>query len=1068
MERRRQSLIVLSKIQAPQIKIKTLKRQHLLDLLSRNLNKKIILLCAGAGYGKTTLLSQFISSKRIPYVYYQLEKGDAEPVVFFSYLIAGIRKIKPKFGKKIEMLSRVFNHPQKYLDIIVGTFINEVVENIKDDLYLILEDYHSLEQSIVIDKILAYLLAHIPSRLHIIVTSRAVPSISLSRLRARGELLELKTHHLRFTKYEILRLFKEMYDIPLKESELKWIEEHSEGWPTSLRLMIQSADYLEGVKSSGHVRRVLDSYYQSRHNLFNYFAQEIYNQESNDVKQFLVDCSVLDWLTPGVCDAVTRRRNSARILSKLTSRNAFLFRIPGQGFRFHNLFSDFLRSKLSDIHKEKRINLRAGSFYFRNEKYEESLKFYLKAGEYKKSASIIEKIGFDIIERGRSGALCSYVEQIPSSIRNRRAELIMAYAQGLIHIGRSEEARSNYFRAAKIFKRKRSNWVKYADALYELGGISLNQSRLRAAKSLFEKALDVCPKKSHLTRAGILNSLGFVYTEIGGKKLEEAPKYFQKGLRIAQRNLFNDVEASILNNWAMSEWRAGNLNQAYLKLSTVMNLLKEDFTPHCGAGFYNASRLSLLLGHKKEARSMLDAGMKICGPYNDVWSMGALWKGYALLYQELGDFEKARQNIVKALEVYEKLGVVMLIVTALNEMCKINIATDELLEAEKNISAIWWFKKNKDDAEAISPLLTEAKLRIMQGKIDKAEGIIQEALKLAQRFQHIFDTFLIYIELSLIHHLQGKEDRALFALKQAIEISHAKGYDYLLSEKLKKEEWMLQVIRRESIEKSYIISVIRKSELDIHWVDAFLFGRPKVLIDDCAVADRSWKTIKAKKLFFFLLLHKHEAVSNESLIEVFWHDSSFSTGRYNLRKTVQYIRHALKNVLNNKDLIVSSKGLYQISSKVSVWLDIEAFEHLAKKARQVKKEDKQFEYYLHKALTLYKDGFAPNWYDSWVEEKRRYYQSLYEECLAMMSDFHFRKKKFKQVLFYCQKLLLLNFFNEEYHRRLMRANAKLGQYREIKNDFERLKTSLKKELGTEPQRETMNLYKKLIRASKVV
>ncbi len=1063
MERKKQSLILLSKIQAPQIKTKTLKRQHLLDLLTRNLNKKVILLCAGAGYGKTTLLSQFISSKKIPYVYYQLEKDDAEPVVFFSYLIAGIRKIKPKFGKKVEVLSRFFNYPQKYLEIIVGTFINEVIENIKDDFYIILEDYHSLEQSAGIDKILTYLLAHIPARLHIIITSRVIPSISLSRFRARGELLELKTHHLRFTKYEIMRLFKEMYAIPLKESELKWIEEHSEGWPTSLRLMIQSADYLEGVKSSGYVRRVLDSYYQSQHNLFNYFAQEIYNQETNDVKQFLVDCSILEWLTPSLCDAFTRQKKSSRILSNLTARNAFLFRIPGQGFRFHNLYRDFLRSKFTDVNKEKRIYKRAGNFYLKKEKMEEALKFYLKAEEYKKSASITERIGYDIIGRGRSSVLCSYIEQIPNSIRNRRAELIMTYAQGLIHVGRSDEAKSNYLRAAKIFKENRP--VKYADALYELGGINLNQSKFRAAKRWFEKALDVCPRKSSLTRAGILNSLGFVYTEIGGKRLEEAPRYFQRALRIAQRNQYKDVEASILNNWAMSEWRAGNLNQAYLKLSKMVKLLKEDFTPHCGAGFYNVSRLSLLLGHKKEARSMLDAGIKTCGPYNDVWSMGALWKGYALLCQELGDFEKARQFIIKSLEIYEKLGIVMLIITALNELCKINIATNDLLEAEKNISAIWWFKKNKDDAEAIVPLLTEAKLRIVLGKFSTAENILQVALKLAQRVQHIFNTFLIYIELSRVYHLEGKEDNALSALTKAIEISHAKGYDYLLSQELQKEEWMLQMARRENIEKRYLISIIKKSKLDIHWVDSSLFGRPKVLIDDCVIADRSWKTIKAKKLFFYLLLHKNEAISNDSLIDIFWHDSSYSTGRYNLRKTIQYIRHALKDVLNGKDLILSSKGLYQISQKASIWLDIDRFEELVKKAQQIKKEDKQLEDFLQKAFSLYKDGFAPGWYDSWVEEKRRYYQGLYEDCISMMSDFCFRNKKFKEALVWCHKLLSINFFNEEYHRMLMVSYAKLGRYKDIKYDFQKLKKTLKKELGTELQKETVNLYKKLIRGS---
>jgi LuxR family maltose regulon positive regulatory protein len=289
MKKRKQNIILLSKLQTPQIKTKILYRKRLIDLLSKNLGKQVILLCAGAGYGKTTLLSQFLSETKIPSVYYHLENEDAEPVVFFSYLVAGIRRIKPEFGKKIENLSHFFNYPERYLEIIVGTFINEIMANIKKDLYIILEDYHLLKQSAQINKILIYLLDHLPSCLHFIITSRTLPAISLSRLRTRDEILELKNQHLRFTKDEIMHLFKEMYSISLEEKELEWIEEHSEGWPTSLRLMIQSSDYLEGIKSSGYVRRVLDGYYQSQSNLFNYFAQEIYNQESKKIRHFLVD-----------------------------------------------------------------------------------------------------------------------------------------------------------------------------------------------------------------------------------------------------------------------------------------------------------------------------------------------------------------------------------------------------------------------------------------------------------------------------------------------------------------------------------------------------------------------------------------------------------------------------------------------------------------------------------------------------------------------------------------------------------------------------------------------------------
>ncbi len=1063
MDETRHSLVLLSKLQAPQLKPKTLHRKRLVDLLRMNLDKKVILIYAGAGYGKTTLLSQFLSSNEIPYVYYHLEKSDAEPVVFFSYLIAGIRQIEPTFGRKTENLSRFFNYPRRYLEIILSTFINELIEHITDDLYIILEDYHALYPAEEMDKILGYVLDHLPPNLHFILTSRAAPPIALSQLRARNEILEVQSDHLKFTRDEIKNLFSKIYSISLKTSELDWIEEHSEGWPTSLRLMLQSSDYVRAQKSSGYIRKVLASYYHSQSNLFNYFAQEIFSQEPKGTRRFLTDCSILEWLTPELCNAVTRRLNSADILADLTTRNAFLFKMPGVGYRFHNLFRDFLRSKLIDIKRERRIYCRAGDFYSREDRLEEAVKFYLLAKEYDRAASTIEKIGPNLNSQGRSGMLCSYIEQIPKSITMRRPLLLMNYARALIFIGRSDEAKENCMRAVKILKDKSKLRQKYAEALYELGGINLNQNKFAAAKRWFTKALSVCPKNSKLTRASIMNSIGSLSTAIGGKKLREGITYFEKALRITQRNGYKDLEASILNNWAMNEFKAGNLNVAYSKLVKTADLLKTYFSPGCGAGFYNAAKTGLLLGYIQEARSILDSGLKTCVAYNDLWSMAKIWEGYTLLYQELEDAKKAQQFVTKALSIYEKLGIVRLIVSALTELCKINIRAGELADAERNLAKAWVLQTSRDDIEAIPLLLVEARLRIIENKLTAAEDVLTQALNLAQRFEHILYLFSAYIQLGKAYYLQGNIEEALSVLKSAVVISRSKGYDYLLLRELQQEKWLLRIITRENIEKSYVMSLIKKARLEVHWVDAFLFGTPRVIIDDHEVPDTSWKTVKSKKLFFYLLLHKADKVNQDTLIDALWQNASYKSGSDSLRKALQHVRTIFKsNIITKGDILVRSKGLYQISPQIAIRLDIEEFQERIKKIRKLQEQNKEYESDLKKAISLYKNGFALGWYDSWVEEMRRYYQNLYEDCLVMMADLRFDKKEYKEAITWHKRLVSLNFYNEEYHRRLMRVYSKKGMHKEIVEDFEHLRKVLKKELGTEPQRETVELYKSLV------
>jgi len=1059
MKDNKQNLIILSKLQEPQLKTKTLRRERLLNLLLANLNKKVILLCAGAGYGKTTLISQFLSDTNISYVYYHLEKSDAEPAVFFSYLIGGIRKISPEFGYKTEGLRHFFNYPLRYLEIIVGTFINEIIECLNTDLFIILDDYHWLNSSEIIARILDYLLDHLPQNLHFIITSRTTPERTFSKLRARDEIFELDSQQLRFTKTEIEQLFKTLYTISLKETELTWLETNSEGWPTGLRLMLQSCDY--GTKLSSCMSAIKEIFYKTRTNFFNYFAQEIYNCESPRIKQFLADCSILEWLTPELCNAVTQRKDSANILSDLNNRNAFISTTANFGYRFHTLFRDFLSSKLTDKNRIKQLNRQAGDFYYKNNMYEDAVRFYLQAQDYRIAASIIEKIGADLINQGKSTALCSYIEKIPDLIQSQYPKLLLYYGQSLTYTGSFDESEKIYHKAAKILKSQKRK-LEYAWVLSALGLLNLEQSNWGKAKNWFKKASTICPKGSTLIRANILSSLGLIYTH--GRDFFNASQCYQEAYEIAYKKSDKNLEASILNNWAMNEWSCGNLNSACSKILMMVDILKERFDVNCGSGFYNAARISLLMGEEDNARTILDCGLNTCGPYNDLYSIAEIWRGYALLYQELGDIKNAKDYIIKALEVYKKIGIVRLRVAALHTMCNINIAARDFLCAERNLSEIWSLKKCRDDIEAIVIFLTEAKLKIVQGKFNIAEDILLKALKITKKFQQIFDLFLIYLELGKVFYNQRKLEKTALVLKDAVKLSQIKGYDKLMLKALMEERWMLEFLRKENIGREYVNSIIRGTPLDIHKIEAFLFGVPKIFIDGVIIKDSAWKLVKAKKLFFYLLLNKDRQPSNDLLIEVFWPDATYKGGRYNLRTTVHHIRKAFESSIHDiGDVIDSSWGFYQVSGKVIVSFDAEEFQSLTNLAKRLTKNDEKLELYLKKALSIYKEGFATGWYDDWVEDMRHYHKGLYEDCLSMMADLHIARRKYQEAFLFYKKLVSLNFYNEEYHRKLMVCYAKLHKYKEIKITFAKLKRVLKKELGAEPKKETIDLYLSLIK-----
>jgi LuxR family maltose regulon positive regulatory protein len=1057
-------IVILSKLQIPQIRTKMLYRKRLVKILAENIGKKVILICAGAGYGKTTLLSQFVNKKNITHLYYHLENSDADPAEFLSYLIAGLKKLKPAFGKITGKLRHYFNDPVKYLPIIAGTFVNEIIDNFKEELYIILEDYHTLTDAAMIDGFISYFFDHFPANLHFIITSRKRPYFSLTRLRAKDEVLELTNDDLRFTHFEIRRFLKELYAISLKLSDIKVIEEHSEGWPTSLRLMTQSPDYLEAIKSSGYVKKILDRFYRTQKGLFNYFAQEIYDKEPLAIRRFLLQCSTVEWLSPDLCFFITKQPNAGSMLSAVARRNSFLVKMPGYGYRFHNLFRDFLHSKLTDITEKRQMLRRAALFYEKHGRFEEAIKYNLQVGNYARVVLLINKIGFALIGQGKSTALCSYIEQIPVQLRRANPGLLAIYAQTLIHTGRSDDARKSLEAAARILKQKGKKRIQYADVIYELGGLNFNEGNFIKARTLFRKALTVCPKSLNVTRAAILNSLGLVNTNIGGKYLKQAKDYFERSLLISKKKRYKKLEASIYNNWAMNELKTGNISEAYVKLSQMVKLLKNYFSPHCGSGYFNAARISLLLGYKEHSKEILDTGVEVCKPFNDMWSMASLYKGYSVYYQEIKHLAKAKKYIQRALDIYEQLGIVRLIVSALNEVCKIHIADNELVEADKNLSAIWWFKKDKKDSEAVPLLITDAILKKKQHRFAEAEQILNAARSIAQRFGQVFNEFLIDLELAKVFYGSQQNQKLMPVLRKCAYLSNIMHYDAIMRREIKKNTWLVGVMKENDIEAAYLDNLVSDARSGLYIIEISLFGTPGLVINGNIIPESAWKTDNAKKLFFYMCLHRKKRLSSDCLIDVFWPRASRRAGKDNLRKTVQYIRGSLGKIMRRqKEVIITQKGTYSIAAGVVVISDFERFEMLINQALDMSKEPDQQRTLLKQAADLYSDHFARGWYEPWVEERRAYFQRKYEECLLWLADSCFHEGLYKQAVAWYEKLLSINFYNEDYHRKLMDSYAKIGRLRDIIKDFESLKKILKKELNTTPQKKTIDVYNKLIK-----
>jgi len=965
-----ESFVLLSKLQLPQINPRTLYRGRLINLIFQNIEKKLIVLCAGAGYGKTTLLSQFFAEAKMPFVYYHLEKEDNDPAVFLSHLIAGFRKINQGFGEKIQRLTQFYNLPERISGIVLGTFINEIIQTIKEDTFIILDDYHTLIPSSSIDSIISYFLTHLPGSLHFIISTRTELSISLAQLRARGEIFEMNTDIFRFTREEVQALLTALFSVKLSQAEIDWLYEHSEGWPACLRLMLQSYETVQGLKGDSFFKKLQDDYEKITRNIFDYFAREVFESESQENQQFLIDWSLLDYLNADICQVVSRRKDCHKILEEFSRRNAFIFSLPDGSYRVHSLFQEFLKNKLIDEKRKEEIYRRLGEYWYNINK-DEALKYYILVQDFVSATKTIKLVAKKMLEQGKYLILCSSIEQLPEGLRNKNPLLLKCYGEALSYLGDLKEAKEILTKALNGSKKEPG--LK-AEIIYAFAGVNINEGNLKQARRNLLKVLKTCPKNFNLIKASALNSMGAINNTIGGKNLRQAKKYFKKAFKIAEKYCYQELKTSILNNWAMNEYKQGNLQSAYSKISQAVQLLKEHFSLGCGAGFFNGARIALLLGYTDDAEMILDSGLEVCKPFNDPWSQANIWRGYSLLCQQKNDLTKAREFINRALEIYEKLRIPYLIINTLTELCKVEILEEKFTEAQKVLNKIWELKKTKD-AEAVSILMLQGQLKVAQEDYNEAEKIFAEANRLTRRYNLVLELFLINLAFCNIFYRQNRLNEAIRFLRRVITMTKNMGYDYLLLEELKKQSWLLKFIIKKNIENDYIFSLLRKSRR-IYVINAFFFGVPRLYINGRQVKDGEWKTNKAKKLLFYLLLNKDKEINQDNLIEIFWKKSGLKQGYDSLRKAVYHIRQTL-NGYNIEDPVLVHSGFYQISPDLYIISDIDDFEDLKKELEIEKKKGMKYK----GLLNIYKNGFATGWYDNWAIEKADKYRQMFEAVM---------------------------------------------------------------------------------------
>jgi len=433
--------ILVTKLFVPPTRAEFVHRSGLIERLNNGLNRRLTLLSAPAGFGKTTLVSHWvehiksnnkIDGQPIKVVWLSLDQDDNDPVRFLTYFIAALNQskdIETDIGQGALNLLQSPQPPPP--NTVLISLINELAA-IPEKVVFVLDDYHLIESK-QIHQALVFLLENLPSQLHVVIATRQDPSLSLGRLRARDQLTELRAVDLRFTSSEIADFLNQVMGLNLSSEDIAELETRTEGWIAGLQLAAISMrgreDYTGFIKSfTGGHRLVLD-----------FLIEEVLGLQPESVQNFLLQTAILDRMTGSLCDAFTGQENGQETLEMLDHANLFIVPLDEERcwYRYHHLFGDLLRQRLRQTQAEqlKELHDKASEWYKLNGLIDQAIEHALKSEDFDQAAYLIQSQIDVLWQRGEHGKLRRWVQALPEELLITEPQLGIIRAYYLHTIG---------------------------------------------------------------------------------------------------------------------------------------------------------------------------------------------------------------------------------------------------------------------------------------------------------------------------------------------------------------------------------------------------------------------------------------------------------------------------------------------------------------------------------------------------------------------------------------------------------------------------------------------------------
>lgn len=555
--RQMENLLLQTKLNIPVIRENIVARRRLIKQLNDGLigkngfSRRLTLVSAPAGYGKTTAVLQWLTGLELEVLWLSLDEEDNDPVRFMSYLVAVFQQVDSNFG--ISCLEMLKSPQPPQIEAFTTLLINDLTK-IQEPLILALDDYHFI-QNPMIHQLVSFLLEHEPAHLHQVILTREDPLLPISRLLSRGQACELRQDDLRFTSDETADFINHTMGLKLSGEEIKILQKRTEGWVAGLQFAALSlqgrVDAHDFIKYfAGSDRYILD-----------YLFEEVFAQQIEGVQDFLMRTSILEQLTADLCDHTVDGGGSRKMLESLERANLFIFPLDPtrEWYRYHRLFRDLLRHRLRIRfgEKEAQLHLRASEWYQKHGFQSDAVHHTLAAADWKRASELVLGLSDSMMRRGQIITLLDWYKKFPDSVIRSDPKLCLEYIWPLILTGQNELADTllRHIEAAP------------QDDPQFLGSVASARAYLARAEGdipntikYSQRALALVPEGDASLRSILAINLGIAYWHTG--QMEDAVQALNEARRTAHESKNYYAQLAALIFYGRVEAVKGNLRQA--------------------------------------------------------------------------------------------------------------------------------------------------------------------------------------------------------------------------------------------------------------------------------------------------------------------------------------------------------------------------------------------------------------------------------------------------------------------------------------------------------------------------